>query len=142
MMISTNLLRQSFILLLTWLCITTVNADPLPSWQDNPVKKKIMEFVQTVVDKSSPNHVEPEDRIATFDNDGTLWVEQPLYTQVIFAIDRIKALAPQHPEWENKKPFSLILSGDKQQLTKLTLDDLKEVLAVTHSGMTVEEFKK
>jgi phosphoglycolate phosphatase-like HAD superfamily hydrolase len=83
-----------------------------------------------------------QERIATFDNDGTLWVEQPIYTQVTFAIDRVAALAPQHPEWKTTEPFKSILSGDRAAIAKFTLQDIEKVVAVTHSGMTVEAFQK
>ena len=86
--------------------------DPLPSWNDGPAKQAIVEFVQSTTTQGSPKFVPPAERIATFDNDGTLWVEQPMYFQMLFAFDRVKALAPQHPEWNNKEPFASLLKGD------------------------------
>ena len=133
-------MRVVFCLLLVPILVQTVKADPLPSWNEGEVKQNIIKFVQTVTDKSSPSYVAPESRIATFDNDGTLWVEKPLYPQIIFAIDRIKALAPQHPEWKTQKPFSLFLSDDKQAYSDISLDDLKKILIATHTNMTIEEF--
>ncbi len=115
--------------------------DPLPSWNDGPAKTAILNFVRGAVDEGGPNFVPPEERIATFDQDGTLWVEQPIYGQVMFALARVKALAPEHPEWKDKEPFKTILSGDREALAKLTLQDIEEVVAITHSGMTVEEFQ-
>src|SRR6188768_2696041 len=85
--------------------------DPLPSWNDGAAKKAILEFVKGTTEKGSPNFVAPSERIATFDNDGTLWAEQPMYFQMIFALDRVKALAPQHPEWTKKEPFASLLKG-------------------------------
>jgi phosphoglycolate phosphatase-like HAD superfamily hydrolase len=114
--------------------------DPLPSWKEGPAKKAIVEFVQATTDKASPKYVPAEQRIATFDNDGTLWVEQPLYTQVVFALDRVIALAPQHPEWKTKEPFKAILEGDREAMAKFSKKDLLEIAGATHSGMTTEQF--
>ncbi|MES2217477.1 MAG: HAD family hydrolase [Pseudomonadota bacterium] len=134
------------ILLCTW-CFATLSyadpvADPLPSWNVGPTKTSIIDFVHAVTDEASPSYVQPSDRIATFDNDGTLWVEYPMYTQFIFALQRVKELAPQHPEWKDKPPFSAIISGDKSAMEKMTMHDVEQLLAVTHSGMSVEEFQK
>src|SRR5689334_24809249 len=84
-------------------------ADPLPSWNDGVNKKAIVEFVEKVTKEGSPDFVPPEQRIATFDNDGTLWVEQPMYSQLLFALDRVKQMAPEHPEWKDKEPFASLL---------------------------------
>ena len=86
--------------------------DPLPSWNDGAAKKSIIDFVAKVTKEGSPDFVPPAERIATFDNDGTLWAEQPMYFQLLFALDRVKALAPQHPEWKDKEPFASLLKGD------------------------------
>src|SRR5579883_2249430 len=97
-------LERVCLIFATWLLILTAHAetnDPLPSWNAGPIKQSIIQFVQTITDKNNPDYVPPADRIATFDNDGTLWLEQPMYTEVIFAFDRIKSLAPQHPEWKS-----------------------------------------
>ena len=91
---------------------TALGADPLPSWNDGPAKKAIVAFVEKVTKEGSPDFVPVAERIATFDNDGTLWAEQPMYFQLLFALDRVKALAPQHPEWKNKEPFASLLKGD------------------------------
>jgi phosphoserine phosphatase len=117
-------------------------ADPLGSWKDGPAKKAIVDFVKAVTDKTSDKFVAPADRIATFDNDGTLWVEQPMYTQLVFALDRVKALAPDRPEWKEKAPFKAVLDGDKEPMARFTKKDLLEILAATHSGMTSEAFRK
>jgi hypothetical protein len=106
------LLNIVFAIFAVSVCFVANAADPLPSWNEGPAKKAILEFVAAVTDKSSKDYVEPVKRIATFDNDGTLWVEYPMYTQVLFAFDRVKKLAPQHPEWKTKQPFKALLEGD------------------------------
>jgi phosphoglycolate phosphatase-like HAD superfamily hydrolase len=113
----------------------------LPSWNDGPSKKAILNFVHETTDRASPKFVPPEERIATFDQDGTLWCEQPIYAQVVFAIDRIKQLAPQHPDWKTTEPFKSILADDRQAMTKFTIQEFAKVAAVSHTGMTVEEFQ-
>lgn len=113
-------------------------SDPLPSWNDTSTKKYIIEFVETVINPNSKDFVIIEERIATFDNDGTLWIEQPLYTQLAFAIDRVKAMAPDHPEWKTTEPYKAILEGNYSSLDK---KDLLEIIATTHSGMTTEDFE-
>lgn len=117
-------------------------ADPLPSWNNGPIKQSIIDFVGNITDTTNPQYVPPKDRIATIDNDGTLWVEQPMYTEVIFALARIKAMARYHPEWQNESPFNLVLSGDKRALSQLSAKDLEKIMAVTHSGMSVDEFNQ
>ena len=116
--------------------------DALPSWNEGPAKKAIVEFVKAITDKASSKFVPPAERIATFDNDGTLWAEQPMYFQLIFALDRIKALAPQHPEWKDKEPFASLLKGDLKGALAGGEKALMEIVAVTHSGMTTEEFDR
>lgn len=115
--------------------------DPLPSWNEGAAKRAIVDFVQAATDPNSPRHVPPERRIACFDQDGTLWVEQPLYTQVVFALDRVKALAPMHPEWKTEQPFAAILADDRAKLAELSIQDFEKVVASTHAGMTVAEFQ-
>jgi len=117
-------------------------ADPLPSWTDGPAKQAIVEFVRTVTDKSSPQYVSPQQRIATFDNDGTLWAEQPMYFQGFFALDRVKALAPQHPEWKDRQPFKAILENDTKALVASGEKGAVEVLMASHAGMTTQEFER
>jgi len=116
--------------------------DPLPSWNEGQTKQSIIKFVQAVTDKSSPNYVPPELRIATFDNDGTLWCEQPMYFQGFFAFDRVKALAPQHPEWKEKQPFKAILENDMKALAAAGEKGMAEIIMTTHAGMTTGEFEK
>ena len=117
-------------------------ADPLPSWNDGPTKQGIISFVDKVTKEGSPTFVPPAERIATFDNDGTLWCEQPLPVQLYFALDRVKALAPQHPEWKTKEPFASLLKGDLK--TALAGGDraLLEIVMATHTGMTTVEFEQ
>jgi len=117
-------------------------ADPLPSWNDGPAKQSIITFVEKVTKEGSPDFVPTAERIATFDNDGTLWCEQPMPVQLFFALDRVKALAPQHPEWKNKEPFASLLKGDLK--TTLAGGDhaLLELVMATHTGMTTTEFEQ
>lgn len=117
-------------------------ADPLPSWNDGKTKTAILEFVQAVTDKSSKDYVPPEERIATFDNDGTLWSEQPMYFQLIFALERIKELAPKHPEWKITQPFKAVLENDKKTLMASGMKGLMQILMASHAGMTTAEFQK
>jgi len=116
--------------------------DPLPSWNDGPAMQAIVSFVEKVTDKEGKDYVPPEDRIATFDNDGTLWVEQPMYTQLAFALDRVKALAPEHPEWKDKQPFKAVLEGDMKTLAASGEKGVAELVMATHAGMTPAEFQQ
>ena len=122
---------------------TTIQAaDPLPSWNDGAAKKSILQFVAKVTKEGSPDFVPPAERIAVFDNDGTLWAEQPMYFQAFFAFDRVKALAPQHPEWKDRQPFAAILKSDMKALLASGEKGAMEVVMATHAGMTTEEFEK
>jgi phosphoserine phosphatase len=125
-------------------CIYSVAnaADPLPSWNSGPAKQAIVDFVAAVTDEKGSDYVEPAERIATFDNDGTLWVEYPMYTQVLFIFDRIKKLAPQHPEWKTTQPFKALLEGDMKTVGAAGEKGLLEMAMATHSGMTADEFEK
>ena len=120
----------------------TYAADPLPSWNDGPQKQSIIDFVEKVTAKDSPKFVPPAERIATFDNDGTLWSEQPMYFQLFFAIDRVKQLAPQHPEWKNEEPFASLLKGDVNTALAGGEKAVFEIVMATHAGMTTEAFEK
>jgi phosphoglycolate phosphatase-like HAD superfamily hydrolase len=122
--------------------IPVTAADPLASWNDRPAKKAILEFVAAVTDKNSKDYVKPSDRIATFDNDGTLWIEYPMYTQMLFAFDRVKVLAPQHPEWRTRQPFKGVLEGDTKAVGATGVKGLMEIILATHSGMTAAEFEQ
>lgn len=116
-------------------------ADPLPSWNDGAAKQSIVEFVRTVTDKAGPDYVPPEERIATFDNDGTLWSEQPMYFQLFFVLDRVKALAPKHPEWKTQQPFRAVLENDMKTLLGSGEKGLLQLGMATHAGMTTDEFE-
>lgn len=115
--------------------------DPLPSWNDGPVKQSIVDLVTAVTTEGGPDFVAPDDRIATFDQDGTTWVEQPIYSQALFALDRLAALAPDHPEWKDKEPFKAVLAGDHAAMAAFTEKDWLEILAVTHAGMSTADFE-
>lgn len=114
--------------------------DPLPSWNDGPVKRNILAFVDSITTEGSADFVLPAERIAVFDNDGTLWAEQPIYFQLQFGLDRVRVLAPKHPEWNAKQPFKALLEGDKKAFAAGGEKALLEVMAVSHSGMTTDEF--
>ena len=116
--------------------------DPLPSWNDGPAKKSIVEFVAKVTKPGSPDFVPVPERIATFDNDGTLWCEQPLPVQAFFVFDRVRELAPQHPEWKTKEPFASVLKGDHKAALAGGDHAILELFMVTHAGMTTEEFEQ
>jgi hypothetical protein len=117
-------------------------ADPLPSWNEGEPRQDIITFVQSVANQNSPDYVSPAARIAVFDNDGTLWSEQPLYIQLAFALDRVKALAPEHPEWRTTQPFQAVLEDDHKALGAAGLKGLLQLVAATHSGMTSDEFDR
>ena len=121
---------------------TAQTADPLPSWNDGKAKQSIIAFVAKVEREGSPGFVPPDERIATFDNDGTLWAEQPMYFQLLFALDRVKVLAPQHPEWKDKEPFASLLKGDVKAALAGGEHAILEIVMATHAGMTTEEFEK
>ena len=114
---------------------------PLPSWNEGGTKQSIINYVESVTDESSADFIPESDRIATFDNDGTLWSEQPAYFQLFFAMDRIKQMASDHPEWEDEEPFSSVLANDLEGLSKQGLEGLLKVVMVSHSGMESTEFK-
>ncbi len=122
---------------------STVHAqDSLSSWNDSAAKKSIMEFVAKVTKEGSPDFVPPAERIATFDNDGTLWAEQPMYFQLLFALHRVGVLAPQHPEWKDKEPFASLLKGDVKGALAGGEPAIGQIVMATHAGMTTEEFDK
>jgi phosphoglycolate phosphatase-like HAD superfamily hydrolase len=112
----------------------------LTSWNDGPAKQAIVDFVRATTDASSPKFVPPEERVATFDQDGTLWVEHPMYTQVVYCLDRVPAVVAQKPELKDREPFKTVLSGDREAMAKLSLRDLEEILLATLTGMPVEVF--
>ncbi len=120
----------------------TQPADPLPSWNDGQAKQSILNFVAAATTQGSPNFVPPEQRIATFDNDGTLWCEHPMYVQLAFALDRVKLLAPMHPEWTEKQPFKAALDGDMKALAAAGEHGMLELITATHAGMTTDQFEQ
>jgi phosphoglycolate phosphatase-like HAD superfamily hydrolase len=137
-----SFLQVAVAMLAVLVAIPCAAQDPLPSWNDGPAKKAILEFVAAVTDEKGKDYVELADRIATFDNDGTLWVEYPMYTQALFAFDRVKKLAPQHPEWRNKQPFKGVLEDDMKAVGASGMKGLMEIVMATHSGMTAAEFEQ
>jgi phosphoserine phosphatase len=134
-----------FFLTLCLIALTAQTAtvqDPLPSWTDGPTKQAILGFVKAVTDKSSPAYVAPADRIATFDDDGTLWVSHPVYTEFVFALDRLRTLAPQHPEWNKEPLFKKVLAGGTEAMARLDDKEWGGIYVATHAGMTIEAFQK
>jgi hypothetical protein len=113
---------------------TAASGSALPSWNDGPAKQAIVDFVRVTTEKGSPNFVAPEERIATFDQDGTLWVEHPVYSQMMYCLDRVPVLAEQKPELKNEEPFKTVLSGNREAIAKLPLRDLGKIILVTLTG--------
>jgi phosphoglycolate phosphatase-like HAD superfamily hydrolase len=138
------LVRLAALSLLALCVMSPVQAadDPLPSWNDGPTKQSILDFVTRVTKEGGPDYVAPPERIATFDNDGTLWIEQPIYNQFVFAIDEVKKQANQHPEWKDKEPFKSVLAGDMKAVAAMGEKGMLEIVAATHSGMTTTDFNK
>jgi len=120
----------------------TATGDPLPSWNEGAAKQSITDFVAAVTREGLPDFVPVPQRIATFDNDGTLWCEHPMYNQLVFALDRVKAMAPLHPEWKDKQPFKAVLDGNMKALAESGEHGLMEVMMAAHAGMTADEFTK
>jgi phosphoserine phosphatase len=136
------------VLLICILCLTAWSAvaqsahDPLPSWNDGPTKQAIVDFVTRVTKEGGPDFVTPEDRIATFDNDGTLWTEQPMYTEFTFTFDRIKEMAPKHPEWQTEEPYAAVLHHDMKALAASGDSGMFKMVVVTHANMTTDQFSQ
>ena len=120
---------------------SATKGDPLPSWNNGPAKQAIVQFVEKTTTENSPDFVPPAERIATFDQDGTLWVEHPMYTQVVYCLQRVPAVVAAKPELKNVEPFKTVLSGNRAAIAKISLDDLKAILAATLTGMSVEQFR-
>jgi phosphoglycolate phosphatase-like HAD superfamily hydrolase len=116
-------------------------ANSLPSWNDGPTKKRIVDFIRSTTDRGNPLYVPPEQRIVTFDQDGTLWVEYPMYTQVMYCLDRVPHLVQEKPELRDVEPYKTVLSGNREAMAKLPRKDLEEILAATLTGMSVEDFQ-
>lgn len=131
---------RSALPLLLLLTLPALAADPLPSWNEGPSKQQIIDFVQAVTVEGSKDYVKPAERIAVFDNDGTLWTEQPAYFEVLFAFDEVKRLAPQHPEWKTTQPFQAVLEGDHQALAAAGMQGLLKIIGATHTGISTQAF--
>lgn len=127
--------------LLIFFSTAALFADPLPSWNNLENKKAILSYVEEVTERDKPNYIPLEERIAVFDEDGTLWVEQPLYAEFFFVIDRVNTLAKDHPEWEDKEPYKTVLENP-EKLKDLSSDQIKELFSATHSNITIEEFHR
>ena len=119
---------------------TAASGDALASWNDGAAKQAIIDFVRATTEQGSPKFVRPEDRIATFDQDGTLWVEHPMYSQVIYCLDRVPAIVAKKPALKNVEPFKTVLSGNREAMAKFTMKDLEIILGATLTGMPVDEF--
>ena len=132
--------KLAIVLVVACMGATARAAEPLPSWNEGPAKTAILEFVSAVSEEGGADYVRPSERIAVFDNDGTLWVERPIYTQLVFVLDRLRELAPQHPEWATTPPFEAALAGDMAALAEAGEKGLLELVLATHTGMTAEEF--
>jgi len=143
-MLRTVILRSALILAVGAAVSNQASAqtDPLPSWNDGAVKTTITDFVARVTTQGGPDFVPPAERIATFDNDGTLWTEQPVYFQLAFAFDRVKALAPKNPQWRTQQPFKGLLTGNIKAVAAAGKKGITQVMAATHTGMTTEEYSK
>ncbi|MFK0310076.1 HAD family hydrolase [Pseudomonas sp. NPDC090233] len=126
--------------LLLFLPLLVQAADPLPSWRDGPSRQAIEAFVAAVTTQGGKDYVPEAERVAVFDNDGTLWSEQPLYFEVLFALDEVKRLAPQHPEWASQQPFKAVLEGDQKALSDSGMDGILKIVAATHAGVSTEAF--
>jgi phosphoglycolate phosphatase-like HAD superfamily hydrolase len=129
-----------FICLLALACGVARAQDPLPSWNEGPAKARIVAFVKAVTDRNGKDYVPPADRVATFDNDGTLWSEQPLYVQLVFALEQVKAAAPQHPEWKDNAAFQALVNHDRKALAELGQKPILELIVSANSGTTVAEY--
>src|SRR6266568_7920870 len=136
-----NLATIALACMVVFVTIAAQAADPLSSWNDGPAKQAIVEFVKATTTQGSPQFVPPEERIATFDQDGTLWVEHPMYSQVMYCFHRVGALVKEKPELENVEPFKTVLSGDREAIAKLPMADLEKILMATLTGMSTVQFQ-
>jgi phosphoglycolate phosphatase-like HAD superfamily hydrolase len=135
-----NLITIALACVVAFTATTGQAADPLSSWNDGAAKQAIVEFVKITTTQGTPQFVPPEARIATFDQDGTLWVEHPMYTQIVYCLERVPALVKTRPELKNKEPFKTVLSGNQEAIARLSTNELVEILAATMTGMSVDEF--
>ena len=145
--VTSSVVRFSFVRALMLCALLSLAApvlaqsDPLPSWNDGPAKQAIVEFVQKTTTQGGPQFVPPAERIATFDQDGTLWVEHPMYSQVVYCLDRVPAVVKAKPELAKVEPFKTVLSGNREAMAKLSMKDLEKILAATLTGMSVDDFE-
>ena len=137
-----SIARRVFLAALLFAWGAAATAQPLPSWNEGPAKARILAFVQAVTDKAGKDFVPPAERIAVFDNDGTLWCEQPMYVQMAFVLDRVKELAPKHPEWKTQQPFKAVLERDFKALAAQGEKGVVQILAATSTGMSAEDFNR
>src|SRR5215467_9240625 len=137
----TNRIMLAGFLLLLMFVQASAQTDPLPSWNEGPAKKAIVEFIKTTTDKASSKFVRPEARIATFDQDGTLWVEQPVYSQIVYCLDRVPAVVKAKPELAEVEPFKTVMSGNREAIAKMSMKDLEKILVATLTGMPTEQFR-
>jgi phosphoglycolate phosphatase-like HAD superfamily hydrolase len=142
-------MRRTVTIFVVWLLLifsfnplSGAERDTLPSWNDGASKKSIVDFVDRVTREGGPDFVKPEERIATFDHDGTLWAEQPMYFQIMFAMDRVRTMAPKHPDWKTKQPLKSVLNGDIKALAALGETGFLKIIRLTHTGITTDEFSK
>ena len=135
-----NLVTVALACMVVFMTTNAQAADPLASWNDGAAKQAIVEFVKATTTQGNPQFVPPEARIATFDQDGTLWVEHPMYTQVVYCLERVPALVKTRPELKNKEPFNTVLSGNREAMARLSQDDLMKILVATLTGMSVDDF--
>src|SRR5262252_3416461 len=126
---------------LAFSAVAVAQVDPLPSWNEGAAKHAIVKFVEATATQGSPKFVPPAERVATFDQDGTLWVEHPMYSQVVYCFDRVPAVVQAKPELANVEPFKTVLSGNREAIAKLPMEDLFKILAATLTGMSVDEFE-
>jgi phosphoglycolate phosphatase-like HAD superfamily hydrolase len=143
MTLSLGTVQRGLAVLALWFLTGLAYAQtPLASWNDGPSRQAILEFVAAVTKEGGQDYVAPVDRIAVFDNDGTLWSEQPLYFQLIFALDQVKVMAPKHPEWAQEQPFKAAIEGDHQALAAAGTEGLLKIVGVTHTNMTTQDFSE
>ena len=136
-----NLMTVALACMVVFMTTAAQAADPLPSWNDGQAKQAIVEFVKATTNRRQPDFVPPEERIATFDQDGTLWVEHPMYSQVMYCLDRVPALVEREAGTQEVEPFKTVLSGDREAIAKLPMKDLEKILVATLTGMSTDEFQ-
>jgi hypothetical protein len=144
MRLQLSMQKSTIIALLLFVGVVGISQakDALPSWNDGPARRAILDFVQTTTTEGGPDYVAPEARIATFDQDGTLWVEHPMYSQVMYCLERVPAIVQAKPELKDREPFKTVMSGNREAIARISMKDLEVILAATLTGMSVEEFER